>query len=202
VRRLGGAPDRRAPFHTAPANNPQHPRTVLQTDIEQKLRLDSSERPESREHLLASRRRSSRGESGAALIEFVAVLPFLLLIVLVIFDFGRAINYWIDTTHLASEGARLAAVDRIPEGESLQAYIRDKADTAELREGGSQSIAAPLEVCVNTDGDQVGDPLEVEVRTTYSWIPFLGLDVAETPITGRATMRRERAAENVLPGCG
>ncbi len=131
------------------------------------------------------------------------VLPFLMLIVVVILDFGRALNYWVDTTHLASEGARLAAVDRVPAGSSLQDYIRDRADTKELREGGSNSIADPLEVCVaNPLGTQeVGDPIEVEVRTTYHWIPLLGIDSATTTIAGKATMRRERLADNVSAGC-
>jgi Flp pilus assembly protein TadG len=152
-------------------------------------------------HQLKSTRQSMSGESGVAIIEFALVLPLLMLIVVVIFDFGRALNYWVDTTHLASEGARLAAVDRIPEGTSLQAYIRSKADTAELRDGGSMSIDGPLEVCVNPDGDEVGDPVEVTAQTTYNWIPLLGLDEASTTITGKATMRRERLAESVSAGC-
>jgi Flp pilus assembly protein TadG len=139
-----------------------------------------------------------------AILEFAMVLPFLMLIVVVILDFGRALNYWVDTTHLASEGARLAAVDRVPAGAgSLQEYIRDRADTQELREGGSQSIADPLEVCITSLGDEVGDPVEVQVRTTYHWIPLLGtqLDEATTTITGTATMRREALADNVSTGC-
>jgi Flp pilus assembly protein TadG len=149
----------------------------------------------------ASRRRLG-GESGAAIVEFALVLPFLMLIVVVVLDFGRALNYWVDTTHLASEGARLAAVDRIPEGTSLQTYMRGQADTVELRDGGTRQVSAPLEVCVNPDGTEVGSPVEVRVSTTYRWIPLLGLDVATTDITGSATMRRERLAENVDPGCG
>lgn len=147
------------------------------------------------------RRAGLGSESGVAIVEFALILPFLILIVLVFLDFGRAINYWIDTTHLASEGARLAAVDRVPSGSSLQEYIRSKADTAELREGGSSSIADALEVCVNPEGDAVGDPVEVEVRTTYSWFPMLSLGVPQTQIVGRATMRRERVADNVSAGC-
>jgi Flp pilus assembly protein TadG len=144
-------------------------------------------------------------ESGVAIVEFALVLPLLMLIVVVIFDFGRALNYWVDTTHLASEGARLAAVDRVPDGGSLQAYIRSKADTAELRDGGSQSIAGQLEVCVTPSGDAVGDPVEVEVRTTYNWIPLISNVVPLAPsttITGKATMRREREADVVSEGCG
>jgi Flp pilus assembly pilin Flp len=148
------------------------------------------------------KQQSLRNESGVALVEFALVLPLLMLIVVVILDFGRALNYWIDTTHLASEGARLAAVDRIPAGgSSLQAFIRDQADSPELRDGGSMSIEGPLEVCVNPMGDEVGDPVEVEVRTTYHWIPLLNLDPASTTITGKATMRRERLADNVSSGC-
>ena len=139
-----------------------------------------------------------------AILEFAMVLPFLLLIVVVFLDFGRALNYWVDTTHLASEGARLAAVDRVPpDSGTLQEYIRARADTAELEHGGSQSIPDPLEVCVNNPAgtDEVGDPVEVEVRTEYHWIPLLGIDAASTTITGSATMRRERLADNGSAGC-
>jgi Flp pilus assembly protein TadG len=146
--------------------------------------------------------RSLRSESGAAIVEFALILPFLCLIVVLMLDFGRAFNYWIDTTHLASEGARLAAVDSVPPGSgSLQAYVRSKADTPELQNGGSRWIDSPLEVCVNPGpGDAVGDPVEVTVTTTYHWLPILGL--ADTDIHGSATMRREVLADNVDAGCG
>jgi Flp pilus assembly protein TadG len=144
-----------------------------------------------------------RGESGAAIVEFALVLPLVMLVVVIVLDFGRALNYWIDTTHLASEGARLAAVDRVPAGSpSLQAYLRSKADTAELRDGGTGSITAPLQVCVAPAGNAVGDPVEVVVTTTYKWIPLLDLPVVQSQIRGSATMRRERLAEQVTPGCG
>jgi len=156
------------------------------------------ERPRSK---AAARIPGLRGESGAAIVEFALVLPLLCLIIAVILDFGRAINYWIDTTHLASEGARLAAVDRVPAGyPSLQAYIRSKADTKELRDGGSRAIDSPLQVCVNSDSDEVGEWVEVKVTTTYKWLPILELGPS-SPITGSATMRRERLREQVSKGC-
>jgi Flp pilus assembly protein TadG len=151
-----------------------------------------------------SRSHIHRDESGAAIVEFALVLPLLCLIIMIILDFGRAFNYWIDTTHLASEGARLAAVDKVPAGStSLQAYIRDRADTAELRDGGTRWISGPLRVCVNsTGGTAVGDPVEVTVSTDYEWLPGLGLGT--TTIQSSATMRREALATNVTaggPGC-
>jgi Flp pilus assembly pilin Flp len=153
-------------------------------------------------------RRRLRGESGAAIVEFALILPFICLMIVLILDFGRAFNYWIDTTHLASEGARLAAVDSAPGG-SLQTYIRSKADTGELRNGDSRWIDAPLEVCVNPGpGDEVGDPVEVTVATTYKFLPIGNLpipglnDIDDMEIHGSATMRREVVADNVSAGCG
>ena len=55
-----------------------------------------------------------RDESGTALVEFAFVLPLLLVLVLGIADFGRAFNYWIDSTHLANVAARYAAVNKNP----------------------------------------------------------------------------------------
>jgi Flp pilus assembly pilin Flp len=156
-------------------------------------------------------RRRLRGESGAAIVEFALILPFLCLFIVLILDFGRAFNYWIDTTHLASEGARLAAVDSSgpPDPGTLQAYIRSKADTDELQNGGSRWIEDPLEVCVNPGGTgEVGDPVEVTVKTTYKFLPISNLgipgldDIDDMEIQGSATMRREVVAENVSSGCG
>jgi Flp pilus assembly protein TadG len=50
--------------------------------------------------------RANRNEAGAALVEFVLVLPLLLVLLLGMLDLGKAFNYWIDETHLAHEGAR------------------------------------------------------------------------------------------------
>lgn len=140
-------------------------------------------------------------------MEFALILPFLVLMIVLILDFGRAFNIWISTTHLASEGARLAAVDNAPGGD-LQAYIRGKAGTRELREGGSRWVADPVQVCVNPAGDAVGDPVEVTVTATYHFLPIgsLGIDglddLGDMDIHGSATMRREVLADNVSSGCG
>ena len=42
------------------------------------------------------------------------VLPLLLVILFAMLDFGRVFNYWIDSTHLANEGARWAVVNNNP----------------------------------------------------------------------------------------
>ena len=155
--------------------------------------------------------RRLHGESGAAIVEFALVLPFLVLFFVLMLDFGRAFNYWINTTHLAAEGARLAAVDRVPAGStSLQTYIRSRGFTSELRDGGSDWIAAPLQVCVENPGatEVVGDPVQVTVSTTYHFLPIGNLhipglaNIGDMELRGSATMRREVLADNVSSGCG
>src|SRR5215211_6519497 len=51
------------------------------------------------------------GEAGVALVEFALILPFLLLLVFGITDFGRAFFLRNDMTHLANETARYAVVN-------------------------------------------------------------------------------------------
>jgi TadE-like protein len=132
------------------------------------------------------------------LVEFALILPVFCLLVFLVFDVGRALNYWIDETHLASEGARLAAVNRVPNGGDLKDYIRAQADTDELREGGTDSVSDPLEVCiefpVDADGTsgEVGDPVKVTVSTTYNWLPIIDMPVTSSSLVGSATHRLER----------
>lgn len=148
-------------------------------------------------------RQPLRREDGAVLVEFALVLPVLMLLVLGMLDFGRAYNYWIDETHLANEAARLAAVNGTPSGgSSLQSYIRSQASSNELRNG-SSSVSSPLQVCVSfpSGTSNVGDPVTAEARATYRWLPFLGLSVTQTTITGRATMRLEAKPTTYAAGC-
>ena len=161
------------------------------------------------------RLRPIRDQRGFALVEFALVLPLLLLLLLGMVDFGRAINYWIDETHLANEAARFASVNRNPgtAPATLQEYVRGQATTGELRDGddGDPSGVATTgraQVCIQfpssgASGPNVGDPVEATVTATFNWLPFLAnaLGDASTQITGRATMRLEAKPTNVTAGC-
>jgi len=148
-----------------------------------------------------------RDERGVALVEFVLVLPLLLIILFAMLDFGRVFNYWIDATHLANEGARFAAVNKNPSTSgTLQAYIQQQADTNELRNGGTPSVSSPLQVCIPAVPASVGDPVTVTASVTYNWLPFLnsrafGGDLFSTTVTGSSTMRAEALATNYVAGC-
>jgi len=145
--------------------------------------------------------RIARGERGVALAEFALVAPLALLLLFGIFDFGKAINYWIDETHLANEGARWAVVNRNPATSgTLQNYILDQADTAQLRSGASVVINTCDADASGTVG--VGDPVQVRVSYTYNWLPLISGalgGITSTTLTGTATMRLEQAPSNYTP---
>jgi Flp pilus assembly protein TadG len=131
-------------------------------------------------------------DRGVALVEFALILPILAALLFGMLDFGRAVNYWTDATHLTHEGARMAAVGKWPgsdSGVSLANYLRNQADTGELKDG-SSSVTAPISVCV-TVGENVGDPVVVKATFTYRWLAVLGIDATQTSITSSSTMRRE-----------
>ena len=143
-----------------------------------------------------------RNESGVAMAEFALILPILMTLLFGLLDFGKAFNYWIDETHLANEGARWAVVNKNPGSDTLQAYIQQQATTAELRDGGTGSVAAPLEVCISFPaGTAVGDPVHVTATATYTWLGILGLGVLDTTVVGSATMRLEALPTNYEAGC-
>ena len=148
------------------------------------------------------------------MVEFALVAPLLFLLLFAMLDFGKAFNYWIDSTQLASEGARLAVVNSLVPGKcpggsttpaSLQAYIQCQADTKELLSGGTTAMPNGAKVCItfpNTTKN-VGDPVHVQVSSTYHWLPIIGnrIGIAATTLNGEATMRLEAAATNLSAGC-
>jgi Flp pilus assembly protein TadG len=152
--------------------------------------------------------RRSRGESGQALVEFALVLPLLLTVLLGLIDFGKAFNYWIDETHMANLGARLAAVNAPSTdtgGMSLQQYVQGQADTTELRNGGTSSVPTKAQVCVSFPNGtaNVGDPVTVTVNVTYDYLPFIGKAISQAGVnvSGSATMRLEATPTNYSAGC-
>lgn len=150
------------------------------------------------------RHRALCDQHGAALVEFVLVLPVLLLLLMGIVDFGRALNYWIDETHLANEAARFAAVGHNPGADSLtlQQWTRAQAVTDELRDD------LGLQVCLDfPNGPEVGEPVEIRVTATFAWLPFITnrVGLTTTELEGRSTMRLEAREDQfdsgIAEGC-
>ena len=166
---------------------------------------------------LAPRRRGAerRGvrlddESGVAIAEFALVLPILAVLLFGMIEFGRAINYWIDATHLANETARWAVVNQNPgsaltPAKTLQQYVQSQATTNELRNGGTGSVPTGIAVTICfPSGAAVGEPVRAKASVTYNWMPFIGnrLGIGSTTIVGRADMRLEALPTNYTADAG
>src|SRR4051812_527069 len=100
-------------------------------------RLRAPDGRRDRGHMTKPSRAKHRKESGQALVEFILVLPILILLLLAIVDFSKAYNYWNDQNDLANQAARYAAVGRNPglsSSRSLAQFVQEQADSKELRE--------------------------------------------------------------------
>src|SRR5215207_9306436 len=106
-------------------------------------------RAPSHEGSRSSRVRRSLGcDRGQAAVEFALVVPLLCLIIIAILHFGKVMNYWLDMNHVASEGARKAAVNTYATDADYTTWVRSRLETGELRAGGTTSIPAAATVAV------------------------------------------------------
>jgi Flp pilus assembly protein TadG len=119
------------------------------------------------------------------------VVPLLCTLVLVFVDFGKAMNYWIDATHVANQIARQAAVNS-PDLTTLTAECA-QLETGELRSGSSSVDPANITISY-PEGATFAKPVKVDVSVNYKFIPFIG---KTWTIKGSATMRLEDDPTNV-----
>lgn len=155
--------------------------------------------------------RRLENERGVAMVEFALVAPLLFLLLLGMLDFGKAFNYWNTQQQMANQGARLAAVNAsgpwtCEDGPAptLAHYVQCQAVTGELRHGNSIWLADGARVCVTApNGSDVGDPVQVEVKVDYNWLPLVAdhIGATQSTITGKATMRLEQPLEAAQLGC-
>src|SRR4051794_17302170 len=159
---------------------------------------------------LPFRLRQLASERGQAAVEFALVLPILCIFVLGALYLGRLQNYGNESTQLAGEGARLAAVDSkcspkpgcTPTFASLPAYLQDRANqmstgfhTADSSGGGKICVSYPA-------GAGAGDPVTVTVTVNLGTIklPLVG-SIGIGTRSRSATMRLEQTPSEVTNGC-
>jgi len=131
---------------------------------------------------------TGKTKRGQALVEFALLVPIMLLLVLGIAEFGRAWMTENILTGAAREAVRAAAVE-------TQANAYNSAKT--IADAVLASAGIPLVMVPSDFDDSVNSPVpEVSVSITYNYsivvtgfIPGLP---ASFPLTGTATMRRER----------
>lgn len=134
-----------------------------------------------------------RPERGQTLVEFAIVLPVFILILVGIFDFGRAIYAYHTVLNASREAARQAVVDQTP------AHIEDRAidhgvalgiDAADV-DIDYRTVAAPetpgsCSSRVNSP-QIVGCVAVVRVEHTYdAAVPLIGALVGQIEISGES----------------
>ena len=127
------------------------------------------------------------------------------MLILGIVDFGRAFNHWIDSTHLANVAARYAPSTRT-RAQRLATLQRHMELQASIQGCARQHPADAGDVCVSFPAgtSNVGDPVKVEVKSTWSWLEYLVGQAGLAPssvIRGSATMRLEAKPTNYSAGC-
>jgi hypothetical protein len=158
-----------------------------------------------------------RDDQGQSFVEFTLLLPIALILIFGVVDLARATSYWLDSSHLANEGARAAAVQSCPpappasppgcavpsDPDGLPKALWIQGQTPQLRDKltvciwdlhpatDSTGAADPLAGQPRLDGEPwtKRDEIRVTVRSTFTFIPFLKL--VDRTITGRSSMRLE-----------
>jgi len=127
-------------------------------------------------------RQRLRDERGATVVEFAMVVPFLLVLVLGIAEFGHAFQVQGTLSAAAREGARVMALQNDPA--AARAAVRDAAPTLVPAVTNGQITVTPAACPTTTTGT-------TNVRVTVEYpMPFLtDFFGASIDLTGTGVMR-------------
>jgi Flp pilus assembly protein TadG len=102
-------------------------------------------------------------QEGQAFVEFVIVLPILVMLVLGIAQFGLVFHNYVSITDATRVGARAAAVKRTdPAGPCVAAKAAIENTVSENQKS---TIVFPVDWC--TAGPNVGDPVKIKIEYPY-----------------------------------
>ena len=134
-------------------------------------------------------------ESGQAIVEFVFVLPFMVVLLFGIVDFGLAVNNASDLNHVAAQTARRLAVNSDPNFDPVayakaatEASVGDDFNTLQVTIGlpSGTTPSQDAAVCV-----------KLSMSRKITVIPGFTSFGPSLPISGRAAMRLEMPANFV-----
>ena len=133
-----------------------------------------------------------RDQRGQALVEFALVLPILLLLVIGIFDFGQALNYYNQESQLVGQGARAAAVNRCPDGTAIGGTGGCTSIQQQISETYANGALNKNPICITLpNGAAAGQPVTVSTTYPFKLLGFIG--GATINITASQTERQEIA---------
>lgn len=112
-------------------------------------------------------------QGGQALVEFVLVLPVLILIALIVLDFGRLYQSWVTLTNAARIGANYAA--------STGTYVAQDPRYQTLISNEMSGAACQLQPSAGSppdptfpNGTNLGDPAVVSLTCKFAfWTPLI-----------------------------
>ncbi|MHB8397991.1 MAG: TadE/TadG family type IV pilus assembly protein [Candidatus Limnocylindrales bacterium] len=110
---------------------------------------------------------------GQALVEFALVLPVLILLVLIVLDFGRLYQSWVTLTNAARVGANYAASTGTYKAldPRYQALITNEMSGAACQ---LQPSGGPPPDPTFPNGTQLGDPAVVSLGCKFAfWTPLI-----------------------------
>ncbi len=152
--------------------------------------------------------RKLKDERGQALVELAFVIPLLLLFLFGIIDFGLALNTANTDSNVANYAVREAAVigttstaTCVQGGSTVtETTLQDWARCEMLSSGSGTPSVCVADVAGSTPSSTytLGDPIEVEVKSVFSWASiltngdsYIGKLSPGTTIQSNATMRLE-----------
>ena len=124
------------------------------------------------------------------MVEFVVILPVLLLVLVAIYQFGQVFVNYMDVTSAAREGARKAAVSRSTGTcAAVDALAVSSAQSAASDLNTSTLTVTVTRTCTNNAYVQGGD-VTVIAKYPYS-VSIMGLVVSSGTLSSSTTMRIE-----------
>lgn len=132
-----------------------------------------------------------KSEKGQAMVEFALIMPFLLILVCGIIDFGWLFYHQTELSNCAREGARFAIVNtgEMDEADRITS-IQDKVNNT------APSSIKPITFAItysNTQSPLLGDVTIVLSSNVKVLTPLVGIfvDNQQVNLTARATMKVE-----------
>lgn len=136
-------------------------------------------------------------ERGSAMVETAIAIPILLVLMVGIFEVGRAYETWQVLTNAAREGARMS-VTPSSDTETTTALIRRYMADGQLTESGSAAVVVDRNASINVNGTAISASL-VTVDYPFEFImlqPVVRLVAPGATVGGPITMRATAIMRN------
>ena len=134
--------------------------------------------------------RRPKNQDGQAVVEFVVILPVLLLVLMAIYQFGQVFVNYMDVTSAAREGARKAAVSRSAGSCATVDGLAISAAKGAASDLNQTNLTVTVSRTCTSNAYAQGSDVVVTATYPYS-ISIMGMVVTSGTLTSATTMRVE-----------